>query len=431
MTTGPVPRELVDHGNFDNFETGLSLMDGPPLPTVQNQWHAAMILVLPIVLGYADLASDLYTAASYLRSGRHWWGALGLTFSLGPSLIMAVFFVAHIGWVRRVLVAIQLSLIFEALSTAFTRKYSQTIALIRVVEPLFEAMPQLLLQSDAMLMLWSETSPSSNRLRVLSVCISVASLAYAATDISSVEGIILQNKEKAPREDNEWSMYSLLSRLTGVLFSRVPETGSSEVGWSVEMHPRAHVWLCFVYHILEIASRFIPLSLLALVMRSWFALVLIWLWLSRCLLLLGIIWRSTPKENFVEAIREMAASFRFRVRVVAMPFLDSIIDNRTVFGCGLILTSVEFAIFMFVYHVYPREHELTPNERMAITVAAVCCLAGKTAFALAVITPLKVAVISLDGGSSDVEQGVVNGGGEDEPKIKTAPTAKVGDSKES
>ena len=71
------------------------------------------------------------------------------------------------------------------------------LALKRVVEPLFSSVPQLLLQLYAMLTLWTETSLSRGRLawRVGSVCISVASLAEAATDVSSVESLAKQTAD--------------------------------------------------------------------------------------------------------------------------------------------------------------------------------------------------------------------------------------------
>lgn len=59
------------------------------------------------------------------------------------------------------------------------------------------------------------------------------------------------------------------------------------------MHPRSYVWLCFVYHILEIFSRFVSLSMLALVLREWFFLALPYLWGSRCL----IVWMAALKSG--------------------------------------------------------------------------------------------------------------------------------------
>ncbi|CAM9822664.1 unnamed protein product, partial [Laminaria digitata] len=170
---------------------GLAL-DGPPLPAVDID-NAIKILILPVVLGYADLASDLYTAVSYYQSYDYVLFGLGLVFAVGPAIILSAYFLSGVHWFRRVLVATQLGLLFEAIVTFnsasdYGGEYSPVLALVRVVEPLFESVPQLLLQLYAMLRLWAETSSSPSRLgwRVVSVCTSAASLAYAATDLSSV-----------------------------------------------------------------------------------------------------------------------------------------------------------------------------------------------------------------------------------------------------
>ncbi|CAN0245952.1 unnamed protein product, partial [Ectocarpus sp. 4 AP-2014] len=109
------------------------------------------ILFLPILLGYADLSSDLNTAVSYYKSGHADWFGLGLLFALGPPVIVAAFYLDGYDWHRRVFVATQLSLLYEALVTLDDYNYSPVLALVRVVEPLFESVPQLLLQLYAML----------------------------------------------------------------------------------------------------------------------------------------------------------------------------------------------------------------------------------------------------------------------------------------
>ncbi|CAN0298730.1 unnamed protein product, partial [Ectocarpus sp. 13 AM-2016] len=109
------------------------------------------ILIVPVVLGYADLASDLYTAVSYYEANDFVWFGLGLFFALGPAIIVSLFFLSGVGWFRRFLVATQLSLLAEAWKTVDGGDYSPVLALVRVVEPLFESVPQLLLQLYAML----------------------------------------------------------------------------------------------------------------------------------------------------------------------------------------------------------------------------------------------------------------------------------------
>ncbi len=346
-------------------------MDGPPLPVAKNKDHATKIVVVPVLLGYADLASDVYTAVSYYRGNHPVWCGLGLAFALGPALITSVFFLPKLQWYRRVFVATQLSLIYEAWKTVdqyYLDGYSPILALVRVVEPLFESVPQLLLQVYVMLTLWTETSSSRGRLvrRVGSVCISVASLAYAATDVSSVECLLHQTGED--------TVCRLCSSLTGIVFSRVPKNGNrSVIRVFGDVHPRSHVWFCFAYHVLEIASRFVSLAMAFTVVGKWFFLVLLYLWVSRA----ALVWST-----------KTSLDFRFRVRLVAMPFLDSIVDGVVAFRNALFLTLLEFILCVATYHAYT-EDDLTVTARRTLTSLVGSCMVGKMCLAWGAIFPLK------------------------------------------
>ncbi|CAM9460953.1 unnamed protein product [Ectocarpus sp. 6 AP-2014] len=371
--SGPIPLEVQKLPRFGKFITGIAL-NGPPLPAVRDPLHAFKILIVPVVLGYADLASDLYTAVSYYEARHFVWFGLGLVFALGPAVIMSSFCLSGIGWFRRFLVAAQLSLLAEALITLTKADYSPVLALVRVIEPLFESVPQLLLQLHAMLWLWTETSFTSSRLawRVVSVCISAASLAYAATDVSSVERLLTCDGGK---DGERFRLCPCFPSLTELVFSRVPAQGTSSLRGLGNVHPRSHVWLCLVYHVLEIVARFVPLAMLVLVVRGWFFFVLVYLWVSRAL----IVW-MTARE---------VLGFRFWVRLVAMPFLDSIMDETTAFGIGLGLTLVEFIVCMVIFHVYKHD-DLPSRARLVLVTVASCCMVGKMCLALVAISPLKV-----------------------------------------
>lgn len=153
------------------------------------------------------------------------------------------------------------------------------------------------------------------------------------------------------------------------------------------MHPRSHVWLCFVYHVLEIVSRFIPLALLALAIRGWFFFVLPDLWVNRCLLVLAAAWKSGNLGER-DALRKALNDYRFRVRLVAMPFLDSVMDGTVAFGSGLVLTLVEFIVFLATYYSR-RDDDLPPRVRSFLTVVAIGCMVGKLWLAVVAIFPLK------------------------------------------
>ncbi|CAN0029523.1 unnamed protein product [Ectocarpus fasciculatus] len=241
-----------------------------------------------------------------------------------------------------------------------------------------------------MLRLWPETSSSFSRLawRVVSVCISVGSLAYAATDVSSVERLLTCGGEA---DGERFGFRPWCPSLTGVVFSRVPADGFSRLRGSGKMHPRSHVWLCFLYHILEIVARFVPLAMLVLVIDRWFVCVLVYLWISRG----SMVW-MTAREDL---------GFRFRVRLVAMPFLDSIMDERTAFRRGLVLTLVEFVVCLVVYHVYKHD-SLPARARLVLISVANSCMVGKMCLAWVAISPLKV---DVDNSKKSVGGGIVRG----------------------
>lgn len=187
---------------------------------------------------------------------------------------MARFFLTDAGIFRRLLVVLQLGVIVEAFSTATEEVYSRTLSLVRVVEPLFEAVPQLLLQFHAILVLWKEETPSPNPLYApfRSVYISVVSLAYAATDIASVEGLrtaVDQTRDGASNRYSIWPRPSCCNKkcpwsVTKCVFGRAPRKGVVGSEGSELPHPQTQVWVCFLYHILEVVSRFIPLGFLSL-----------------------------------------------------------------------------------------------------------------------------------------------------------------------
>ncbi len=386
VLTGPVPENLRKHQRYRDFEIGLAL-DGPPLPHVTGNDHAIKVVMLPVVLGYADLASDLFTAVSYKSDHPNWFW-LGLTFALGPAVILAVFFLSDVKeFRRRFFVATQLSLLYEAVRTVGDKEYSPLLAILRVVEPLFESVPQLLLQLYAMLRLWTETSgsPTRFRWRVGSVCISAASLAYAATDVSSVERLVHQTGGDDDTADR-FRLCRCFPSLTAVVFSRVPKRGTPAVlkGFG-PVHPRNHVWLCFLYHVLEIVSRFVSLAMLLLVLRGWFFFVLPYLWISRGLLVWAAAWIEVHLGKLDAAHK--ALDFRFRLRLVAMPFLDSVVDGTVARGSALALTLVEFVLCVVIYHVYTRD-DVSVSARLTLKLLASSCMVGKMFFAWIVIVPL-------------------------------------------
>ncbi|CAN0235143.1 unnamed protein product, partial [Ectocarpus fasciculatus] len=101
---------------------------------------------IQLVLGYADIGTDVLAVVSYYKAHHMWWYALGLIFIIGPALFAAIVLLRRENWFRRVLVALQLGMLVEALASWSNSAYSPTLASLRMMEPLYESVPQLMLQ---------------------------------------------------------------------------------------------------------------------------------------------------------------------------------------------------------------------------------------------------------------------------------------------
>lgn len=88
------------------------------------------------------------------------------------------------------------------------------------------------------------------------------------------------------------------------------------------------------------------------------------------------------------ARRAVKNDFRFRVRLVAMPFLDSVMDGTVAFVSGLIVTLIEFFVCLAIYGVF-RHDDLPWRVRVVLYTVATVCMAGKMWLALVAIFPLK------------------------------------------
>lgn len=85
---------------------------------------------------------------------------------------------------------------------------------------------------------------------------------------------------------------------------------------------------------------------------------------------------------------EALGDFRFRVRLIAMPFLDSVMDGTVAFASGLTLSLVEFIACLVGYRLY-RDDDLTSRVRLVLTLVTVSCMVGKMCLAPVAIFPLK------------------------------------------
>ncbi|CAN0020203.1 unnamed protein product [Pylaiella littoralis] len=189
-----------------------------------------------------------------------WWFALGLTFVVGPALIAAIFFLAREDMWRRVSVALHLGLLVEALPSIDEEEYSHVLVSLRNVEPLYESVPQLMLQMYALLLEWDSDDSQWLPLRLFSVMVSCSSLAYATT------GLVAEHP-LSRLSSTTLLLITWCPRRTGLAFGTVPANGIVQV-YRSSLHSQNFVWAFLVYQVLEIGSRFIPLALLALVLRA-------------------------------------------------------------------------------------------------------------------------------------------------------------------
>ncbi|CAM9858470.1 unnamed protein product, partial [Choristocarpus tenellus] len=94
----------------------------------------------------------------YLRDDPYWWFWMVLVFVLRPALIAGLFFLHDEDWLRRVLVVLHLGLVWEAYTSITGQEYPHVLVKFRAVEPLYESVPQLMVQLYALLLVWDDTS---------------------------------------------------------------------------------------------------------------------------------------------------------------------------------------------------------------------------------------------------------------------------------
>ncbi|CAN0554520.1 unnamed protein product, partial [Ectocarpus sp. 8 AP-2014] len=47
-------------------------------------------VAIPLVLGYADVGTDVLAVVSYYQARHVWWFVLAMTFIIGPALFAAI-----------------------------------------------------------------------------------------------------------------------------------------------------------------------------------------------------------------------------------------------------------------------------------------------------------------------------------------------------
>lgn len=122
---------------------------------------------------------------------------------------------------------------YETVKLVNQELYSPTLAMLRVVEPLFESLPQAFLQLPALLLVWDETPSSPDTLftRLLSISFSVLSLAYATTDLCSADALLARTEPAAYPEGRTQTNTSCIQELKNVRLGGCSSVRSNLSGW--------------------------------------------------------------------------------------------------------------------------------------------------------------------------------------------------------
>ena len=365
---GGIPRALRKHPNFRRFVFSVP-EDGAPIPP----WRSKRSLLPALVLGYLDLASDLAAVASY-RSQQRYWFVVGLVFIFGPSLVLGAALVRKESAKRGVAVMAQVGLLVEAYVSIAEERYSHIMVALRLIGPLFESLPQLLLQTYVLLV-----NREYLALRVFSVAVSTLSLAAATT------GVVAEH----PLSQFTWANgvaypTARCTLASSLFFGSIPYVGSVVIGGGFRMHPQDFVWWFLAYEVLEVVGRFLSLAVAALVLEFYLFVLLGWFWFTRWTLSRVSIGRGVERENL---------HFRTLVRNVGMPFMDAVIDRVQAYKVSCFFTCVETACCLAVgnaLEVADGGRALASHDaRLIFTAVALLCTAGKIVLAFVVVVPFK------------------------------------------
>lgn len=342
-----------------------------------------------------------------------------LFFVIAPTFVVAAFFLPHESWRSKLRVVTDTSLAYEALSSLDFRSYSPILALLRVVEPLFESLPQTFLQLYAMLLVWDETSSSVSNLflRFISAMFSILCLAYAATDLCSADALAAYeggeiaegtttSSIQLPISGSSSAMneglrhiFSFISSLFAP--SRNMKGAAITLAGFGSIRKSTYFGLCFTYHIVEITSRFVSLALLAVAVQPWIFLLFL---VAR----LGVIscivrWKSSvsfprmqPSDRshptfhpqrvygiiYHAVVSLSCMSYRTKLRLVAIPFIDSILEGEAPYKAALGVTLVEFIACLLASILLARDNiALSAPARKSFAFMAAVTMVVKMALA--------------------------------------------------
>eukprot|EP00903_Cladosiphon_okamuranus_P006539 g6389.t1 len=377
MSGGGIPLSLRNHRNFRRFVFAVPA-NGAPIPP----WRSKRSVAPALLLGYLDFFTDLGTVLSYRGSGLYWSFAVGLAFIVVPALCSGGFvFRQETPWWRGAASALQLGLLVEALISIKEESYSHALVALRVLEPLFQALPQLLLQAYILLV-----NREYLALRVVSVVASTFSLAMASTAIVA----------EHPLSQIRWARgvdYPIprIPLASALIFATVPYVGSVIVRMGFRMHPQDFVWCFFFYQVMEIISRVLSVVVLAHSIRYYTFIFLAYMWFTRTCV--ALIHRGDPVGG--ERLR-----FRKLIRFSAAPIMDSVIDRVSAYKLCCFMTCLETVGCLAVGNsvgssVAAEAALLSDLARRIYTVVAIFSMFGKIGLATAIVVPFKAKILEI------------------------------------
>lgn len=187
--------------------------------------------------------------------------------------------------------------------------------------------------------------------------------------------------------------------------------------------------LCFVYHIMEIASRFLSLALVAVDIQSWILVLLALSFAIRYVIVRRVSTDTWPPPSVhpgddpeVAEIDKSQKLLRSRMRIVATPFLDSIFEGKVGYGVAVVATLVEFVACLMASALLHRDSdELPSTERKAFVYVAIGCMVGKMVLAGLVVWPIKRGANQAErlAGASSIEEAAIRHDSSDEQPVQT------------
>lgn len=364
---GGIPNTIRKHANFRKFVFSVP-EDGAPIPP----WKSKRSAMPALVIGYLDLFTDIAATFSY-KDDEEWWFVVGMTLVVGPALLAAVFVFGKLNWWRRAAIATQLGLIVESWISYKQESYSEVLVALRVLQPLYESLPQIMLQTYVILL-----SRRQLGVRLCSLVVSLLSLSYALT------GVVAEH----PLSQLKWARgvdypAAKSSAASGLFFGTVPYVGSVAVRGGFRIHPQDFVWWFLFYQVLEITARMLALSVLALVWDFYIIVAVFWLMSSR--------WFISRASLGSGELRE-TLRFRVLVRSFGMPFLDSVLDRPGAYKLSCFLTCVETVFCLAAGNaVTPDQDEYidVKNSRRIYSAIVLLFIGVKLALSIGMIIPFK------------------------------------------